>query len=155
VRRALPLLIVPVVLTACGSGGEDKPAETARLTQKQFVTQANQVCIDSDRRVFRLGDLSTDPDGWTKTAQAARTGISDMAKLRPPEARQDGFDAMLEQARKLADAIEDVRDALKKNDLAAARAAQTRATTLDTAIKKQASRLGLTFCEQLLTNWPA
>lgn len=146
---------MPVVLTACGSGGGEKPAETARLTQKQFVTQANQVCIDSDRRVFRLGDLSTDPDGWTKTAQAARTGISDMAKLRPPEARQAGFDAMLAQARKLADEIESVRDALKANDFPKARAAQTRATALDTAIKKQASRLGLTFCEQLLTNWPA
>lgn len=146
---------MPVVLTACGSGGEEKPAETARLTQKQFVTQANQVCIDSDRRVFRLGDLSTDPDGWTKTAKAARTGIADMAKLRPPEARQAGFDAMLAQARKLADEIEGVRDALKANNFQKARAGQTRATALDTAIKKQASRLGLTFCEQLLTNWPA
>jgi hypothetical protein len=146
---------VPVVLTACGGSGGDNPAETTRLTQKQFVAQGNQVCIDSDRRVFRLGDLSTDPEGWTKTAQAARTGISDMAKIRPPEARQAGFDAMLAQARKLATAIEDVRDALKANDFEKARAAQTRATTLDTGIKKQASRLGLTFCEQLLTNWPA
>lgn len=146
---------MPVVLTACGGSGGDNPAETTRLTQKQFVAQGNQVCIDSDRRVFRLGDLSTDPEGWTKTAQAARTGISDMAKIRPPEARQAGFDAMLAQARKLATAIEDVRDALKANDFEKARAAQTRATTLDTGIKKQASRLGLTFCEQLLTNWPA
>jgi hypothetical protein len=146
---------VPVVLSACGGSGGDNPAETTRLTQKQFVAQGNQVCIDSDRRVFRLGDLSTDPEGWTKTAQAARTGISDMAKIRPPEARQAGFDAMLAQARKLATAIEDVRDALKANDFEKARAAQTRATTLDTGIKKQASRLGLTFCEQLLTNWPA
>ncbi len=152
-RRALPLLLVPVVLSACG--GEEKPAEPARLTHKQFVQQANQVCIDSDRRVFRLGDLSTDPEGWTKTAQAARTGIADMAKLRPPAARQKAFDAMLDQARKLASEIEDVRDALKANNLEKARAAQTRATAYDTQIKRRASRLGLTFCEQLLTNWPA
>jgi hypothetical protein len=144
---------VPALLSACG--GEEKPAEPARLTQKQFVQQGNQVCIASDRRVFRLGDLSTDPDGWTKTAQAARTGIAEMAKLRPPAPRQQGFDTMLADARKLADAIEDVRDALKAQQFDKARKAQTQATSYDTKIKRQASRLGLTFCEQLLTNWPA
>ena len=36
-------------------------------------------------------------------------------------------------------------------DLAAAR----EATDVDSQIHKQARRIGLTFCQQLLTNWPA
>jgi hypothetical protein len=139
-------------LAACS--GSSKPEE-ARLTQQQFVERANQVCIRSDRRVFRIGNLTTDPTGWSQTVDAAERGIEEMARLRPPANRQRGFDAMLATARKLKDALADVRDALADRKYARAQKAQRRATTFDTSIKKQASRLGLTFCEQLLTNWPA
>jgi hypothetical protein len=155
VRRApvLLALVVPALAAACG--GSEKPKEEPRLTQKQFVSAANQVCIRSDRRVYRIGTLSTDPAGWSQTVAAARTGISEMAKLRPPVRRERQFDAMLATARKLRTALADVRDALTVRNLKQAQKAQGRATTYDTSVKKQASRLGLTFCEQLLTNWPA
>ena len=78
-----------------------------------------------------------------------------MAKLRPPARRERGFEAMLATARKLETALADVTDALKARNYGKAQKAQGRATTFDTSVKKQASRLGLTFCEQLLTNWPA
>ncbi|HEY3184252.1 MAG TPA: hypothetical protein VGJ77_15535 [Gaiellaceae bacterium] len=154
-RRALLLLalVVPALAAACGGGSESK--EEPRLTQKQFVEQANQVCIRSDRRVFQIGDLSADPAGWSKTVDAAEKGIEEMAELRPPADRQQQFDRLLATARKLKTAIADVRDALTAGDVAKAQKAQRRATNDDTSIKKQASRLGLTFCEQLLTNWPA
>jgi hypothetical protein len=48
-----------------------------------------------------------------------------------------------------------VRTALVAQNYTKARAAQKRATNLDTEVKLQSRRLGLTFCEQLLTNWPA
>jgi hypothetical protein len=48
-----------------------------------------------------------------------------------------------------------VHDALVKKNYAKARSAQLKATSADTAIHKQAQKLGLTFCQQLLTNWPA
>jgi hypothetical protein len=154
VRRALLLLaLVAPGVAACGGGS--KAQEEPRLTQKQLVEQANQVCIRSDRRVYRIGELSTDPSGWSRTVNAAQRGIDEMAKLRPPADRQRRFDRMLATARKLKNAIAAVRDALTASDYRKAQKAQQRATTYDTSIKKQASRLGLTFCEQLLTNWPA
>jgi hypothetical protein len=153
VRRALVFaLVVPVLAAACGGSSEPKEK---RLTQKQFVEQANQVCIRSDRRVFQIGDLSTDPSGWTKTIAAAKKGIEEMATLRPPADGQEQFDRMLAAARKLKAEVAGVRDALTAQKFAKARSAQRRATSYDTSIKKQASRLGLTFCELLLTNWPA
>jgi hypothetical protein len=42
-----------------------------------------------------------------------------------------------------------------KQHFSAARKAQFAATNADTAIHRQAKKLGLTFCQQLLTNWPA
>jgi hypothetical protein len=155
VRRGLlllPVLLVPGLVVACGSGGAK---ESPRLTQTQFVSRANRVCIASDRRVYGIGALSTDPAGWSRTARAAGVGIAQMRRLRPPEARRPGFERMLRLGEQLKSAIEDVRDALTKRDYAQARRAQRRATDVDTAIKRQASALGLTFCEQLLTNWPA
>ena len=44
---------------------------------------------------------------------------------------------------------------LVKQNYAAAQKAQFAATAADTQIHKQARKIGLTFCQQLLTNWPA
>ena len=152
-RRALPVLALTALLAGCG--GKSKPAEASRLTQKQFVSQANRVCIASDRRIFRIGNLSADPSGWRKTSASAKTALAQMRALRPPAAKQQGFDRLLRLGTQLQREIALVAKALVEHDLPKARAAQTRATRVDTQIKLQARSLGLTFCEQLLTNWPA
>jgi len=154
VRSALPLVLVPLVVGACG-GGSSKPKEPARLTQKQFVAAANRVCIDSDRRIFRIGALSTAPSGWARTAAAAKVAIADMAAVRPPLAARRGFDTMMREAAEVRRQIQLVHDALVAHKYADARTAQFAATDADSRIKRQAKKLGLTFCEQLLTNWPA
>ena len=158
-RRLLRLLllggVIPVVVAACGGGGNSSAEDAPRLTQKQFVSQANQVCIKSDRRIFDIGQLTTDPNGWQKTAAAAKVGVNEMAALRPPASQQKRFDAMLVSGRQLQKAVSDVYTAIVASDLQKARDAQRRAAIADSKIKRQASALGLTFCEQLLTNWPA
>ena len=159
-RLAWLVLAVPA-LAACGGSSSAKHTSTTttsdapRLSQQQFVEAGNLVCLHSDRRVYRLGALSRDPAGWAKTAAAAKVGIAEMKKLRPPLADQGGFDRMLVFARKLADGVARVHTALVKQDYAAARKAQFAATAADTQIHKQARTIGLTFCQQLLTNWPA
>lgn len=158
-RRAFLLLLVPALLAACGDGGDSKktvtPPAVKRPTQKQFVTAANAVCIRSDRAVFRIGNLSLDPVGWGKTAAAARRAVADMKRVTPPAGKDADFQRLLTLGGQLADGIQKVHDALVKKDYAAARKAQNTATTADTTIHRQAQKLGLTFCEQLLTNWPA
>lgn len=159
-RLAWFLLAVPL-LAACGGSSDAKqkteppPRQSPRLTQQQFSNAGNLVCLHSDRRVYRLGELTRDPAGWAKTAHAARLGIAEMKTLRPPLADQAGFDHLMVLAQKLADGIAKVHTALVKKDYAAARKAQFAATDVDTQIHKQARKLGLTFCQQLLTNWPA
>jgi hypothetical protein len=159
-RVAWLLLTVPV-LAGCGAspaartapGGAHPPS--ARLTLKAFTAEGNLVCLRSDRRVYRLGALSRNPVGWARVAQAARLGIVQMKKLRPPLADQPRFHHLIVLAERLADEIVDVHAALVSRSYAAARTDQATAKSLSTKIHAQAQKLGLTFCQQALTNWPA
>jgi hypothetical protein len=157
VRRALPLLLVPVLAAACGGSKSTGTTTTAvaRPTQQQFVAAANAVCVRSDRAIYKLGRLSLAPAGWAKTAAAARRAVAAMKKVSPPAGKDAPFQHLLAEGGKLATGIQQVHDALVKKDYAKARDAQTAATAADTAIHRQAQKLGLTFCQQLLTNWPA
>jgi hypothetical protein len=156
VRRALPLLLVPVLAVACGGGAKSTTTTAAkRPTQQQFVSAANAVCVRSDRAIYKLGNLSLAPAGWGQTAAAARRAVADMKTLTPPAGKDAAFQRLLAEGQKLATGIQQVHDALVKKNYAAARTAQNAATTADTAIHRQAQKLGLTFCQQLLTNWPA
>ena len=155
-RRALVLLVVPALLVACsGSNSSRTTPAKPRPTQKQFVTEGNGVCLRSDRAIFELGRLTPDPMGWARTAAAARRAVADMKRVTPPAGKDAPFQRLLALGQKLADGIQQVHDALVKQDFAKARKAQNAATTTDTAIHRQAQKLGLTFCQQLLTNWPA
>jgi hypothetical protein len=151
------LLLVPLLAAACGgakSAGTTTTAEQ-RPTQKQFVTAANAVCVRSDRAVYKLGRLSLAPAGWARTAAAARAAVAAMKKVTPPAGKDAAFQQLVAEGQKLATSIQQVHDALVKKNYAKARTAQTAATEADTAIHRQAQKLGLTFCQQLLTNWPA
>lgn len=156
-RRALPLLLVPVLAAACGGSKAATTTTTAkpRTTQQQFVAAANAVCVRSDRAIYQIGSLSLDPAGWAKTAAAARRAVADMRQISPPASKDAGFKLFLAEGAKLATGIQQVHDALVKKNYLAARTAQNAATVADSAIHRQATKLGLTFCQQLLTNWPA
>lgn len=152
----LLVLAVPILAASCGSSSHKTTATgPSSLTQKQFVSAANTVCINSDRRVFKLGRLSLLPKGWAQTAVEARTGVAQMSVLHPPAADAPGFRRMLAFGRTLAAGIQRVHDALVKKNYKHAQAEQLKATQADAAIHRQTKKLGLTFCQQLLTNWPA
>jgi hypothetical protein len=161
-RGVLPAVVaaglVAFVAVACGSPKQAAPAvskQKPRLTQKRFVAAADQVCVNSDRRIYRLGTLSTAPAGWAKTVVAADAGLARMAALRPPLPDAVGFAKLLRLGGRLRDNVQRVRLALVRKDLKAARQAQLAAKKLGGLIHAQAKTLGLTFCEQPATNWPA
>ena len=158
-RRPFLLLLLPVLAAACGgSKSSDAPTTTAakpRPTHQQFVSAANAVCVRSDRAIYKLGRRSLDPAGWGQTAAAARRAVADMQRVTPPAGTDAGFQLLLTEGQKLAAGIQQVHDALVKKNYLAARTAQNAAAKADTAIHRQAQKLGLTFCQQLLTNWPA
>jgi hypothetical protein len=159
VRQAVVVAgLVAFVTVGCGSS---KPAATTlpkqppRLAQKHFAAAADEVCVNSDRRIYKLGALSTAPAGWAKTVAAATTALRQMAALRPPLPAVAAFARLLSFGRRLRGDVQRVQRALAGNDLAAARRAQVAAKADGVRIHAEAKALGLTFCEQPLTNWPA
>jgi hypothetical protein len=157
-RFAAAALALPLLAAACGGSKHASTTTTSRtkaLSPAAFVQAGNQVCIRSDRRVYQIGRLTRDAAGWQKTANAGRIGIAEMKALTPPAAKQSQFDLMLTYAQQLVDAIQSVHDHLAKKQFDAAIAAQFRAARLQDKTHGAAKGLGLTFCQQNLTNWPA
>ncbi len=159
VRQAV--VVAGVVAFATAGCGSSKPAATTtrkeppRLTQKRFAAAADEVCVDSDRRIYKLGALSTAPLGWTKTVAAATTALRQMEALRPPLPDAAGFRRLLSYGRQLRRDVQQVAQGLKAKNLTAARRAQVAAKAVAARIHVEAKALGLTFCEQPETNWPA
>jgi hypothetical protein len=159
VVRRLPLLVLlAVAATACG-GSKDASTTTTTATTpsspEAFVSAGNQVCIASDKRIFKIGRLSRDPKGWARTAVAARTAVNEMQRIVPPTARAEAFRQMLRYANALVLSIQEVHDSLVKSDLDTAAAAQFAAGKIQDKVHTAAKAVGLTFCQQPLTNWPA
>lgn len=155
----LPLLLLAVLsLAACGSSKDAKTTAattTVSASMQAYVTAGNKVCMDSDKRIFKLGRLTRNPQGWAKTAAAARIAISEMQKVKPPPARAAAYRQMLRFANALALSVQEVHDALVKSDLDTATAAQFAAAQIQDNVHTSAKAAGLTFCQQQLTNWPA
>jgi hypothetical protein len=156
----LPLLLVfALALAACGSSN-DASTTTGTTTvvstsMQAYVNAGNKVCMDSDKRIFKLGRLTRSPKGWAKTAAAARTAIAEMRQVKPPPEQAGAFKQMLRFANALALSVQEVHDSLVKSDLDTATAAQFAAAQIQDNVHRTAKAAGLTFCQQALTNWPA
>jgi hypothetical protein len=155
VRRLPWLLLLAVAASACGGSSKDSKTTTSTTAAAaDYVTAGNQVCIRSDRRIFKIGRLSRDPKGWQQTAEAGRAAIAEMKKVTPPADRAAAFGQMMKFANALTLSIQEVHDALVKSNLDVASAAQFAAGRLQDRVHTAAKAAGLTFCQQPLTNWP-
>jgi len=159
-RRLLILALVPLSVAACGGDSKrtattTSPTTTAGESQQGYVSTGNQVCIASDKRIFKIGRLTRDPKGWGTTAASARRALTEMKQVQPPAARATAFKQMLRYGNALALSIQEVHDALVKKDYDTASAAQLAAGQLQDRVHTAARAAGLTFCQQSLTNWPA
>jgi hypothetical protein len=162
VRALLPLAAAVVAGTAmagCGGGGGEAATTTAvtpLLTHQQLISRGNQVCMDTDLAVQELGQPTThEPSYWDKLIPLSEEALGKMARLRPPAKDRAGFAEMMQLARQEVAAIEEIRDAIAKANLAEAGRRLRVATALDTKVKFAARDVGLDFCSKLLSNWPA
>jgi hypothetical protein len=163
VRALVPLVatvVAGMAVAGCGGGGDDKAATTTAvsppLTHQQLISRGNQVCIDTDRAVQRLGQpTSREPAYWNKLIPLSEDALAKMARLRPPAKDKAGVAEMMKLARQEVDAIKKIRDAIAKGKIADAGQNLRIATALDTKVKFAARDVGFGFCSQLLSNWPA
>jgi hypothetical protein len=157
VRALLPLAAAALVIAGCGGG--DKKATTTTvappLTHKQLITRGNQICIDTDRAVQQLGKPTHDTTYWDKLIPLSKNALAQMNALRPGAKDKGAFDKLMRLARQEVATIGEIRAALAKKNLTQAGTKLEVATALDTKVKFAAKDVGLGFCSQLLSNWPA
>jgi len=154
--RRLPIVMLfALSVTACGSSKDARTTTATSTSPQAFVAAANKVCQDTDKQIMAIGRLSRNPRGWARTYEAAKAGVIAMQKVTPPPNRARAFKLMLRYANALAITMQEVRNALAKNNIDVAAAAQIAAGRIQDKVHQQAKALGLTFCQQLLTNWPA
>jgi hypothetical protein len=152
------LLLFALAVSACGGSDSSKRATTTNHrppSAQAFVTAGNNVCMAADKRIVKLGRLTRNPKGWARTAAEARQAIGEMQQVTPPPSRARAFRLMMRYARGLALSIQEVHDSLVKKDIDTAAAAQFAAAKFQDKVHETAKGLGLTFCQQPLTNWPA
>jgi hypothetical protein len=153
-------MLFALSVAACGGSKDTKSTTTTTAATRTtslpaFVAAANKVCEDTDKQIMSIGRLTRNPRGWARTYATAKSAVVAMQKVTPPPGRKFRFRVMLRYANALALSMQEVHDALVKNNIDVAAAAQLAAARLQDEVHKQAKVLGLTFCQQPLTNWPA
>jgi hypothetical protein len=157
VHRLPLLMLFALAVAACGGSKETKTTSTtsAPPTLQAFVAAGNKVCQDTDKKIMSIGRLTRDPRGWGRTYAAAKAGVVAMQRVTPPPDRARAFNLMLRYANALALSMQEVHDALARKNIDVAAAAQLAAGRIQDKVHEQAKAVGLTFCQQPLTNWPA
>ena len=158
VRALLPIAAAALVIAGCGGGGKQAATTTTvapPLTHKQLISRGNQICIDTDRAVSKLGKPTRDTTYWDKLMPLSKDALAQMQALRPAAKDKGAFDKMMGLARQEVAEIGKIRDALAKQNVTQASTRLRIATALDTKVKFAAKDVGFGFCSQLLSNWPA
>jgi hypothetical protein len=160
VHRLPLLMLFALAVAACGNSKATKTTSTSSPTTtpptvQAFVAAGNKVCQDTDKQIMSIGRLTRDPRGWARTYEAAKAGVLAMQKVTPPPNRARAFKLMLRYANALALSMQEVHNALAKKNIDIAAAAQLAAGRIQDKVHEQAKAVGLTFCQQPLTNWPA
>ena len=116
-HKVLILLVGALAAGAivAGCGGDDDDGGDP-LTKQEFVTQADQICIDGDAKIskeatktFAQGQPSTDEQVAfieDTVAPATQAQIDGIRELTPPEGDEDQVTAILDSADEGIDEIE-------------------------------------------------
>jgi hypothetical protein len=143
VRRAFPLLLVVVLLAACGGDG-GKP-----LTQEQYAAKADAICgkykkqTDALAQPANLADLGKVADQVIPILEGAR---SDLGKLKPAADEETTANAWLHQFDVIIGDVGKIRDKANDNDTAAVQALAGPALEHNQRANQLARQLGMTVC---------
>lgn len=150
-RAALSLVLVflGAGLTACGGEG---------LSREQFAKEASRICTSLEKKITAIGAGASGReqigDALDKVIDQTRKSVAELKNLEQPEGDAgktagNFVDALESDVEDTAiPAFEDLRDALKSNDQAAAQAALKEIEKLESANKsdKFAKQLGAKAC---------
>jgi hypothetical protein len=144
VRRALPLLLLPVLAAACGGGG-------GRLTHAEYVRRADAICGRYNAAVKKLPTPKSPPaivDFADKSLNLLDGALADERGLRPPAQLDAKKERWLAQAHVVRDDVADLRAAAKKGQVVQIERILEKGARDDMKANATAAELGLKVCSK-------
>ena len=145
-----------VLLAAAFSGCGGSDDDSGELSKEDFITQANEICADfntgSDaaeqefNAAIQENDFETAGDLFAENASNMEASIDEFAELTPPADDQATIDEFVDLSRQQVDIANELADAIRENDDAAASAASEEGGSLDEQSDAIADEYGLTEC---------
>jgi hypothetical protein len=153
-RLALVLLCALACgLAACGGDDDDGSAPS----KQEFADRANEICRDASKALDDVGENAESPeeiaDAVDRVIAKSREAMDDLSNLERPEGdagktAEEFVNATRSEIQdKGIPALEDLRDAIKSGDQAAAQEAAQKLQGISTeGSRKAATELGATEC---------
>ena len=144
---ALAAATAIVALASCGGGG------SSTTSQKQFRTEANQVCKDVEQQLNRIQRaLPRTADQAEKQASAlvdvSQQALDNLHQIDPPAGLKAAYQRYLAAREKAVGFITAARDAAANNDATAYAKAKTRLAASQPYRRQLALALGLGMCSR-------
>src|SRR4051794_26329078 len=147
----LAVLVVSLGLAACGGGDDDSPSKA------EYAKNAEQICRDTEKDLENIGKGAESPEDVAnaidKVIDEAKQAADDLVNLDRPSGDDgqtakefsEGFRSELND--QIVPAMEDLKTALKKKDVAGVQEAAKKLQQLETSKSDKAARkLGANDC---------
>jgi hypothetical protein len=136
-----PLVVIALMLSACGSSGPKT------LSQSDFVTQMNAICHTEARALTNLDP--TAKSFYTDANDTIQTSLDALNLLKPPASLKSNFDDYVSNAEALQTQIAKLGKAVKAKDQPAAKTATDKLDKLSKTNDGLAGSLGTDKCVDL------
>ena len=144
-RGVLGLAAACLAVAGCGGGGGGGD----RLSQAEFVAQADTICQEYEAKLDALGQPQNEEqlaEFADKAIPIAKDGREKLGELNPPENQEETYDRWLEQGDRAIEIVEELRDAAEDGDRAEIQRIAQEAERADRESNALADQLGFKEC---------
>jgi hypothetical protein len=134
--------------TGCSVGGGDGDD---RLSREEYVSQADALCAEYDRRLNDLGraeNIEQLAENAERALPIAQEGVGKLRELEPPENLERRVGEWLERNDRNVDLIQALRDAARAGEEARIQELAAEAADNEAAADRLARRIGLRDCAE-------
>jgi hypothetical protein len=146
---AAAALALAAIAVGCGGGGDGGDGGGDRLTQEEFVEQADALCADANQQIGALGEPQSIQELATFAAEAVSISeqtLDSLRELNPPEELQAQYDRALELLSEQNALGREVVEAAEDGDTARIEELTAQAEPLEEEADQIAVDLGLETC---------
>ena len=146
------MAIAGVLVAACGS-----PEDPPRLTKRQFISRADDICRDANAAVEELGQPRTSEELTnyvTRVEEISGEALSEIAKLEPPEADAEQVQSAITKLQSALDLLNEYQQADASGNKVESLVALQQANSAALEAQSFAERYGFRECGKVPNTVP-